>query len=177
MARDETCSHHYRGYSFWLAARDFLYAPTQTGQYIPWSLLYQSWSTSWNQKWLNGSIIKDWSDDPLHHEQTCYLAHILVSDAWLWGNSKFKAFFISKVINSFDVRLLTFLFWAVLNAVAYILDPNTSDCLSTSMLCLMTGTDCWQTVHQMNIAQLGNPLPIGGYAYIGVTGILKVVKY
>ena len=37
---------------------------------IPRPLLYQSWSTGWNDKWLNGSTMKDRSDDPSHHERT-----------------------------------------------------------------------------------------------------------
>ena len=36
----------------------------------PWSLLHLWWSTGWNQKWLNESTMKDWSDDPSHHQQT-----------------------------------------------------------------------------------------------------------
>ena len=30
--REETCSHHYMGYSFWLTASDVLYAPSQEGR-------------------------------------------------------------------------------------------------------------------------------------------------
>ena len=37
--------------------------------YIPQPLLHQSWSTGWNEKQLNGSIMEDRSDDPSHHEQ------------------------------------------------------------------------------------------------------------
>ena len=32
------------------------------------ALLHQSWSTGWNKKLLNGSTMKDRSDDPSHHE-------------------------------------------------------------------------------------------------------------
>ena len=30
----------------------------------------QSWCTDWNEKYLNGSTMKDRSDDPSHHERT-----------------------------------------------------------------------------------------------------------
>ena len=33
--------------------------------------LHQLWSTGWNEKLLNG-FIRDWSDDPLHHEWMLY---------------------------------------------------------------------------------------------------------
>ena len=41
-----------------------------TGNHIPWPLLHQSWSTGWNEKYVNGSTMKDRSDDPWHHERT-----------------------------------------------------------------------------------------------------------
>ena len=44
------------------------------------TLLYQSWNTGWNKKMLNESTMKDWSDDPLHHEQTLY--HGAASPKW-----------------------------------------------------------------------------------------------
>ena len=34
------------------------------------AFLHQSWSTGWNEKQLNGSTMKDRSDDPSHHERT-----------------------------------------------------------------------------------------------------------
>ena len=35
-------------------------------------LLYQLWSTGWNKKYLNGSTMKDRSDDPSHHDYHLY---------------------------------------------------------------------------------------------------------
>ena len=42
----------------------------QTGWYIPRPLLHQSWNTGWNEKQLNGTIMKDRSDYTSHHERT-----------------------------------------------------------------------------------------------------------
>ena len=42
----------------------------QTGYHIPRPLLHQLWSTGWNEKYLNGSTMKDRSDGPSHHERT-----------------------------------------------------------------------------------------------------------
>ena len=56
------------GYSFRLAARVILYASSQTGLHIPRPLLHQSWNAGWNEKLLNGSTMKDRSDDLSHHE-------------------------------------------------------------------------------------------------------------
>ena len=66
-SEETRCSH--MGYSFHIAARVLLYALSHR-QDIPWSLLHLWWSTGWNQKWLNESTMKDWSDDPSHHQQT-----------------------------------------------------------------------------------------------------------
>ena len=56
----------------------------QTGWHIPRPLLHQSWSTGWNEKQLNGSTMKDQSDNPSHHEQTLlprsYISHQIMKD-------------------------------------------------------------------------------------------------
>ena len=44
--------------------------PIQTGSHIPQPLLHQWWSTGWTDKQLNGSTMKDRSNDQSHHEQT-----------------------------------------------------------------------------------------------------------
>ena len=36
---------------------------------MPLPLIHQSWSTGWNEKWLNGSTMKDQSDNPSHHDR------------------------------------------------------------------------------------------------------------
>ena len=56
--REETFYHHMR-YSFYLAARVLLYAPSHRQDST-----YQLWSTGWNKKYLNGSTMRDQSDDP-----------------------------------------------------------------------------------------------------------------
>ena len=48
----------------------FICIITQTGLHIPQPVLYQTWSTGWNKKWLNGFTMNDRSDDPSHHERT-----------------------------------------------------------------------------------------------------------
>ena len=48
----------------------FICSIPQTGYHIPRPLLHQSWSTGWDEKYLNGSTMKDRSDDPSHHERT-----------------------------------------------------------------------------------------------------------
>ena len=49
IAKEETRCRNYMDYSFRLAARDLLYAPSHR----------QSRSTGWNEKYLNGSSMKD----------------------------------------------------------------------------------------------------------------------
>ena len=67
--RDETRCHHM-GYSFRLAARVLLYAPSHRQDNTYHSLCYTS-----REHWLEREIaqwvhpMKDWSDDPSHHEQ------------------------------------------------------------------------------------------------------------
>ena len=41
----------------------------QEGYYMPRPLLHQSWGTGWNEKYLNGSTMKDRSEDPSLHER------------------------------------------------------------------------------------------------------------
>ena len=56
----------------------FISTIPQTGLHIPRPLLHQSWSTGWNEKYLNVSTMKDRSDDPSHHEQT------LLPRSYIW---------------------------------------------------------------------------------------------
>ena len=69
MASDIRVKDHTdreRGNCFRLTARVLLYAsPQQTGLHIRRPLLYQSWSTGWNEKELNGST--PWRIDPMTH--------------------------------------------------------------------------------------------------------------
>ena len=66
---DETRCSQFMGYTFWLAAKGgFIFTIPLTGEHIPQPLLHQSWSTGWNENKLNGSTMRDRSDDPLHHE-------------------------------------------------------------------------------------------------------------
>ena len=54
------------GYSFRITARVLLYASSHRQDDNTYqSLLYQSWSTGWNEKYLNGSI--PWRIDPTTH--------------------------------------------------------------------------------------------------------------
>ena len=69
IVRKVTRCHHI-GYSFRLTARVLLYASSHRQDSTPRPLLHQSWSTGWNKKYLNGSTMKDRSDDPSHHERT-----------------------------------------------------------------------------------------------------------
>ena len=67
----QTHCHHNMGYFFLLAVRGcFIGTIPKRGQYIPWILLHQLRSTGWIDKNLNGSTMKDRSDDPLQHERT-----------------------------------------------------------------------------------------------------------
>ena len=59
IAREKT-RHHHIGYSFLLAAYDFLYAPSLRLDSTYHSLLHQ----------LNGSTMKDQSDVSSHHERS-----------------------------------------------------------------------------------------------------------
>ena len=52
-------------------ARVLLYAPSHRQDSTYHGVcLHQSWSTGWNEKWLNGSTMRDRSDDPSHHDGT-----------------------------------------------------------------------------------------------------------
>ena len=71
IVREETHCRHI-GYAFRLAARVLLYAhPTyrlaHTTSFVSPVVKYYS-----NEKQLNGSTMKDWSDNPSHHERTLY---------------------------------------------------------------------------------------------------------
>ena len=64
MVREENCCHHM-GYSFLLVARVLLYAPSHRQNSTYHSLCC-------NKKQLNGSTMRDRSNNPSHHEQTLY---------------------------------------------------------------------------------------------------------
>ena len=74
-AREEIHCHYYMGYSFRLAARDLLYAPSH--MFIPQPLLHQ----------LNGATVRDQSDDASHRERTLYHGATFHSS---FGNALFK---------------------------------------------------------------------------------------
>ena len=50
----------------------FICTIPQTGYHIPRSLLIHLVSTGWNEKYFNGSTMRDRSDDPSHHERMLY---------------------------------------------------------------------------------------------------------
>ena len=50
----------------------------QAGYHIPQPLLHQSWSTGWNEKQLNGSTMKDQSDDPGGKEMFYLMMHSIL---------------------------------------------------------------------------------------------------
>ena len=66
IAREETRCRHI-GYSFRLATRVPLYASSHRQDTTYHGLWYTS--RGWNEKLLNGSTMKDRSDDPSHHER------------------------------------------------------------------------------------------------------------
>ena len=76
IAREETrCCH--MGYSFWLAARVILYAPSHRQDSTYHSLCYTSSGTQPGMS--NVSTMKDWSGDPSHNERTLLpWSHILL---------------------------------------------------------------------------------------------------
>ena len=57
------------GESFRIRARVLLYAPSNRQDNTYHSLCYSSRSNGWNEKYLNGSTIKDRSEDPSHYER------------------------------------------------------------------------------------------------------------
>ena len=73
--REGTRCHHSMSYSFQLAARNLLYAPSH-------SLCYAiSLDPGWNEKWINESTMRDRSTDPSHHERAlCHLPSSLQCD-------------------------------------------------------------------------------------------------
>ena len=58
-----------------------------------------SWSTGWNEKYLNGSTMRDRSDDPSHHERPLY--HGATSRSYSKGShifdSQFKYFKVQHI--------------------------------------------------------------------------------
>ena len=73
IAREETFFHHYMSYIFYINIKgSFICTIQQIILHISQSLLYQSLSTGWNEKYLGGSMMTDWSDHPSHHEQALY---------------------------------------------------------------------------------------------------------
>ena len=73
-----------------------IYTIPQTGHHIPLLLLYQLWSTGWNEKQLNGSIMKDWSDNPSYHEWTL-LPRSYISLITVWSITKPLGFYIVRL--------------------------------------------------------------------------------
>ena len=74
--KEETHCHHFIGYSFWLAARYLLYAPS----YIPQPLLHQ--------------IVEHWFEEVLaqwvHHEESIWWPIALWVDALQWTYRDFS---------------------------------------------------------------------------------------
>ena len=77
----------------------FICIIAQTGQYI--SLLNQLWSTGWNEKYLNGSTMKDRSEDPSHDERTL-LPRSYIS---LLTGYRRKDFLFNDALSTFYIRL------------------------------------------------------------------------
>ena len=68
---NETCCHHYMGYSFWLTGLFYMHHRIDR---IAHTMIFvipavEHWL---EQKKLNGSTERDWSDDPSHHEPMLY---------------------------------------------------------------------------------------------------------
>ena len=74
IAREETRCRHDMGYSFRLAAWNILYIyhPTDKKTHTTNFVYKQSWSTGSKEKQLNGSIMKDRSNDPSHQWRTFF---------------------------------------------------------------------------------------------------------
>ena len=77
IVREETRYHYFMGYSFWLAAKDFLYAPSQR-QHSIYHILHQLWSTGWNKK--NNSECQSWGIDPMTHGTMSYYGSTIATD-------------------------------------------------------------------------------------------------
>ena len=70
IVRKETCCHHI-GYSYRLTARVLLYAPSHRQDSTYHSLCYTSrGALAWMRNNSMRTPMKDWSDDPSHHEWT-----------------------------------------------------------------------------------------------------------
>ena len=62
----------------------FICTIPQTGQHIPQPLLHQMWSTGWNKKQLNGSTMRNQTDDLSYHERTLLpRSYILLLSYWV----------------------------------------------------------------------------------------------
>ena len=70
-AREKTCCSHYMGYSFLLAARYLLYAPTHRQDSTHHGLCYTSCGELVGIR-KSSSTRRIWSDDPSYHERTLY---------------------------------------------------------------------------------------------------------
>ena len=57
------------GLLFLISSKGSFICTIQTVEHILWPSLHQLWSTGWNEKYLDGSTMKDRCNDPLHHER------------------------------------------------------------------------------------------------------------
>ena len=71
-AKEETCFHHYVGYSFQLEARDLLYASSHMQDITYHGLCHTNCKALAGMKYLNGSTMMDRSNDLSHREWMLY---------------------------------------------------------------------------------------------------------
>ena len=61
-------------------------------------LYHQFWGTGWNEKYPNGSTMKDRSDDPSHHERTL-LPGSYISVPWIIQRHGIKIDIVKNPLN------------------------------------------------------------------------------
>ena len=66
IMREETCCHHFIGYSFQLQGIFYIQNPTD-GETKYYGLCYTNIGLKWNEKYLDRSTMRDRSIDSLHH--------------------------------------------------------------------------------------------------------------
>ena len=101
IVREEAHCHHM-GYTFQLAARVLLYAPShrQDNTHHSLPLLYQSWSTDWKEKQIDRST----RFDPMTHEWTLYHEATSCSCPLVETLNKTKQNFCSNIHPRLTIR-------------------------------------------------------------------------
>ena len=137
--------YHHLDYSFQLAARILLYAPSNRQDKTYHSLCY----TGWNKKQPNGSTMRDRSDDPSHQQQKLHHGATSSSLSLILkkGNSSVRSKispFVPSILN-FRVRIRVRereMFYLMTHSTHFIYGYMASDIWLRTILIVRKETRC-----------------------------------